>query len=623
MRSLKDLFAATFPYGTWWPEITGLEPETGRREAAWQVPPVWPPDIFAIAAKLLEMGSVYHHIAPETMFGGIAGARPPRLIVPKVMRNEAIAVGKEWRASLRRANKEVRFSSPPAAVVERWQRLLSHASEPIFTQYDARKPMPDWWLEAFWLLMVADEASGEIGFDPDTRPKGSQPNTMLDAVLDIFRFVPLTEAGRDTPDNFTSCSFANQNVVCVLPKSRTPAVGCTPRSLSHHLAAVCPSGEVKVRWLSPHSVEPSPAESKPRKPIRPQNVMKLLVVPYPYCVDEEAFEVLDRADVDVGVAPWGWFHISPLWLGPKDDRGELIRRAAQFAQFVVKLVKAGGEDGDPVTGVILPEAALNNIFFAELFATLQRECPSVETLISGVTEVPEVDGSVRSGNFVSQCLFVVADGERQLIRTWREKHHRWRLERSQIETYGLESRLDPSSLWWEGIDITKRELDLVAVRPHATMTALICEDLARVDPCQSAVRSIGPTLVVSLLMDGAQLGFRWPGRYATVLAEDPGSAVLTVSSLGLIGRTRMKDGSKPKWSVALWRDDTTGVTEVVLEPGSHAVTLTLKPHWRTEATLDGRHDNGRALAWSLDKEKGPRSVSAAGPVPDWIVKGSA
>ncbi len=50
-------------------------------------------------------------------------------------------------------------------------------------------------------------------------------------------------------------------------------------------------------------------------------------------------------------------------------------------------------------------------------------------------------------------------------------------------------------------------------------------------PLRTVIRSVGPNLVIVLLMDGPQLVRRWPGKYATVLSDDPGSAVLTVTSL--------------------------------------------------------------------------------------------
>ena len=73
---------------------------------------------------------------------------------------------------------------------------------------------------------------------------------------------------------------------------------------------------------------------------------------------------------------------------------------------------------------------------------------------------------------------------------------------------------------------------MTTFRRKSIFSALICEDLARSEPCHSAVRSVGPNLVFVLLMDGPQIASRWSARYATSLADDPGSAVLTLTSRG-------------------------------------------------------------------------------------------
>lgn len=67
---------------------------------------------------------------------------------------------------------------------------------------------------------------------------------------------------------------------------------------------------------------------------------------------------------------------------------------------------------------------------------------------------------------------------------------------------------------------------------------LVCEDLARQDPAADLIRAVGPNLLIALLMDGPQLSGRWPARYASVLAEDPGTSVLTLTSLGMAERSR-------------------------------------------------------------------------------------
>ncbi|WGM45844.1 hypothetical protein KOAAANKH_00708 [Brevundimonas sp. NIBR10] len=144
-----------------------------------------------------------------------------------------------------------------------------------------------------------------------------------------------------------------------------------------------------------------------------------------------------------------------------------------------------------------------------------------------------------------------------------------------------------------------RSLDMFVLRGVSTVTTLICEDLARNDPCQELVRGIGPNLVVALLMDGPQLKDRWPARYATVLAEDPGSSVLTFTSLGLIERANDTRRFPPARQVGLWRDDGGKTVELTLPQNAQALCLTLQPSHFQERTLDGRTDDGDAQSWRL------------------------
>ena len=62
-------------------------------------------------------------------------------------------------------------------------------------------------------------------------------------------------------------------------------------------------------------------------------------------------------------------------------------------------------------------------------------------------------------------------------------------------------------------------------RLRPTWVRLVREpDLAQPDPVASIIRQVGPSLVIGLLLDGPQLAERWPARYASVFADDPGCA---------------------------------------------------------------------------------------------------
>jgi len=55
----------------------------------------------------------------------------------------------------------------------------------------------------------------------------------------------------------------------------------------------------------------------------------------------------------------------------------------------------------------------------------------------------------------------------------REKHHRWKLNGSQISDYAL--GLDKDKSWWENLTILSRSLDLIVFKGDTTLTTLICE----------------------------------------------------------------------------------------------------------------------------------------------------
>ena len=115
----------------------------------------------------------------------------------------------------------------------------------------------------------------------------------------------------------------------------------------------------------------------------------------------------------------------------------------------------------------------------------------------------------------------------------------------------------------------------------------MCEDLAENDQVAEVIRAVGPTGVITVLLDGPQLTSRWAARYASVLADDPGSAVLTLTSFGMVQRSRPRD-REPSRVVALWKDPEQGLREIPLEPGAEAVLVTGCGSPATRRSADGR-----------------------------------
>jgi len=214
-------------------------------------------------------------------------------------------------------------------------------------------------------------------------------------------------------------------------------------------------------------------------------------------------------------------------------------------------------------------------------------------------------------------------GTKGAVYEWvQRKHHRWRLDAGQICRYGLAHVLDPGKTWWEDTELHERLVKSVVFHKGGALNVLVCEDLARIDPAQIFLRSLGPNLIVALLLDGPQLEYRWPGQCATVLADDPGSSVLTLTSLGMLRRVDASDREsgikKPsdpmEWNIALWKEAGKRARPVRLRSGAHGLLLTLSFSHEEQKTLDRRSDHGTTLRVSFAQS---RQVIHPNP-PDWV-----
>lgn len=232
----------------------------------------------------------------------------------------------------------------------------------------------------------------------------------------------------------------------------------------------------------------------------------------------------------------------------------------------------------PVDVIIFPELSLAEADFEEL-----RRRLTDTLIIAGIGEA--ASGADLGKNEVRIALGPLVDRQ--------SKHHRWRLDEWQVSTYGLGRALGaPKKWWWEAIHVPERSCSFFTVNEWLTLSVLICEDLARQDPVGELVRSVGPNLVVALLMDGPQIPERWSARYATVLAEDPRSSVLTLTNAGMVDLARSQRGKGPR-SVGLWKDALMPDTrQIELDQGADAVVLSLSKEKHKEWTIDGRHDGG-------------------------------
>jgi hypothetical protein len=388
------------------------------------------------------------------------------------------------------------------------------------------------------IVAAADEASEGVGGPRD------QVAGEYDPILDI---------GSDTLRAFgTLCLEIDGSRLRVLPRMHTPQNGLTERSLSHYLS-LCEASEATPQWLSNSFLR--------------SDSVNLLLIPWPLEVRASQFgETVDAtARLPKG---FGFFTFT-------DDSAENLtsRVEALHAEAKRKLGR--------IDGVVLPELSITIEQFRGLRKGLPQEC----FLIAGVGG-RGIDGR-RGTNVVGLSFPPLSD-------VFQSKHHPWKLDESQVVQYGLGGVLSPYREWWEHIDCSGRRLHFISINENLVICALICEDLARPDPVANIVRTVGPNLVVALLMDGPQTKERWAARYATVLADDPGCSVLSLTSLGMAQLSRPQVGPDRSRLVALWKDRFNGATEIELPPGNDAIAVSLSIRYREEFTADGRGDGGSA-----------------------------
>lgn len=594
-RTVGDVIRELFPRGT-----TG---SAGKPLAKHEWPdcPRHPADLFAAAALLLERAGVYQFM--EFQGSDADGSRRdiwPHPIIPMSQEENThlIDIACEWAYV-----DKVKFdlqplrSPPPFPVEALWVELGEAQNSPVFEPIVMRGSEPaEWWLKAAQLLIIADEAAEGIGFDyidPDTLATTGHMNRRMpkDKYNKFVWFWQFSLSLRlpsgkgafhshfETVATLAPC--ADVDIVSVQPKMHTASVGSALRSFSHNLALLPPRGVVRTVWHRPLSPLPSELEAS----------LNLLLIPYPYNLKAKWFKGRTSQKTTPDLQGWGWLELSnENWLYGENCADEIERdkRREVIWQFVDSLIAEAKTDVDCIHGVVLPEDALD-------FSTFEYICKKIFDKYRGMLFFISGSSSNCQGDkgtcVVTASVTDLSGSHRKSVVTSRQKHHRWRLDRSQIVTYGLSSALEPSITYWEDIGLPNREVHIHVFRNASTLTAMLCEDLARVDPCHTVIRSVGPNLVLVLLMDGPQIAQRWPARYATVLAEDPGSSVLTLTSLGLINRANEVGlHEKKSRSIGLFRDDQSNPIEIVCPENCHASIVMLHgvPSW--ENTLDGRHN---------------------------------
>jgi len=586
-ESVVDVIKRVFPAGTF-PENPHVLEKHNSKAPNWKIAPVYPTDMFAVCAHLLNISPAYRWFIMEEQHHG----DDDKCVSISQKSIEACSnLGKKWRK--RPFLKEVQT---------RWEKLYSdYGSEQVISSKlnDGDFSKSQWCQEAYELMIIADEACINLAFLDYANQ--SVADGWFEELIRAAYFEKMAklsgledeelkggEIKNDESHHIisppsTMTINVNRDVVSVQCKARVSSVGCTARSLSQYLAILPRPSHVRTCW------QPSLARGRSND----NSALNLLLIPMPYSMNGGNFSAVKKPkSAQVRNLSWGFFDVNQSWLNSKD-----LKWRKKFNQFVLKLIEEGQKELGTVHGIVFPELALNWQIYESLVEEIKTSeiCKGIEFIISG----SENNCIGQNGNFaLSTEFYDDPKAGRQAVSMSRAKHHRWKLDTNQINNYALASSLDPRKNWWEKINLYPREIKLNVFRQNSVFGVLICEDLARSDPCHEVLRAMGPNLVFALLMDGPQILGRWGSNYATMLADDPGCSVLTFTSQALLRRVNHTQSYKDSWAVALWKDPLGGVKEIKCPDGNHAVLLTLSSNDDCDETLCGR-SNSDAKSWTF------------------------
>src|SRR5437588_2863335 len=219
-RRLTSIYTAcSFTMNTIYSVVRRLLPHGTSGRCSWEAVPFWPPDLFAFAATLVNLSGCYAHTEYHCGF-------------------DECSFDAKYRQNVKELGALLASSDIPPAVQKAWDRLLA-ARDPIVALPDRKC---GWWKDAMFLLAVADEACSGFGF----ASKRSSRLALL--VFEAYRDWKAEKPRLLPYVPHSLCLEVPPDETCVQPKTRTPQIGCTLRSLSHNLALLPPVGEVRTYW---------------------------------------------------------------------------------------------------------------------------------------------------------------------------------------------------------------------------------------------------------------------------------------------------------------------------------------------------------------------------------------
>lgn len=552
----------------------------------------WPPDVFALTSFILQRTGCYRICLIEPTWWERSNRQQ---LIEKEAENWMINVGNYIDSG-----EEIEFY-PNKKSDEGSKNLFDETLQTIYDNQD---------LELQWLKILTSEEP--YTFLPSNYVESAMLGRELaKAIVELHALADMACSGIGIIDrtphddahailakclaNLLLTSTGSLSTIdkvngIVLPKLRTPQQGQMLRSMSLHLTFHVTEAEViwrTIPWLNGH-----------------ERTINVLAIPAPFEVHGKDFIKVSEKN-----HPFRYFSVK-IMDELSNDRRELI-------ESIVDKIIEFKDRIERVHILVFPEISLTKKEYDFLLRHLfekRKEVGILPIVVAGVlSEFPieneKEDKSQKSkyNNMYHNEVKIATFFSGRWYDISQRKHHRWRLNRDQLVQYELASRMPSSRSWFEYMSTAQRRLTILAPNSWLSLTALICEDLARLEPVSELIRGIGPTLLTALLSDGPQLSNRWSARYATIFADDPGTSVFSLTSIGMAKRSKKlphdQNESEPgSYVVGLWRDMINGTKELSIKntPERMGMLLTLSAKLQEEYTLDGRSDNTTASVFELD-----------------------
>ena len=359
--TIADILYSVFPSGT------RGEIDTGETEP-WETIPDLPYDVFAFCAHLIDLTGLMGFFDPDPK--GSSEFKPNEPL--KITLSESARIALKESSDYWKKN-----NGPDESTMELWSTVYELKDFAIRTSayqkehknQGKKQRCPVWWKAVFSLLIIADEASAEVGHfdftDYEKQPAFSKLNSVRLHQSRKGEQKEQTQIGNlkvRKADNYLSSLtvYADKSIVAVQPKGRVSNVGCSLRNLSRNLALVGPTGSVRCSW------------QQLAGPARDDNGqgLDILLVPLPFELAAKDFSPT-RKPITTG---WGAFAINQSWLNDKDAVIKLTK----------KLINSALKDVETLNGIIFPEYALNWEIFSELTEVVSKETNnSIEFMIAG------------------------------------------------------------------------------------------------------------------------------------------------------------------------------------------------------------------------------------------------